>query len=326
MTSHPSNLAISLVRSTDPHPVTSGIFENILGQNEARATLDFFLKSHNRSTPFPTLMLTGGHGLGKTFFAGKVATALGRKLHVYNCVTLKDENDFVARVIHDVFSAQKPATILLDETQSIKNDVATTLLSLLNPVASHINMVTVGGVKITWDMTLINVIFATTDAYKIEKPLRNRCHEIYFYPYTEDDLFNILKNYLPDVSIECSKMDLALTCRGRARDAYGLSLNIRRYLEMNGGKVFSQTDLNRLKGMLAVQPMGLTRAEVEVLKAIAEHQPVSVSNLAIRLMTTINVVEEDLEIRLRELGFIESSSRGRNITPLGKKYLQEYKL
>ena len=321
-----TNIAISLIRGNHPMPVTSGIFENVIGQNEARATLDFFLKSHNPSTPFPTLMLTGGHGLGKTYFANKVASALGRRLFIYNCVNLNDSDDFITRILREVFQAQKPATILLDETQAIKSDVATTLLTLLNPVSSHIDITTINGVRITWDMTLINMIFATTDAYKIDKPLRNRCHEIYFYPYTEEDLFSILKGYLPDISFECSKRDLALTCRGRARDAYQLSLNIRRYLNMNGGVVFDQNDLNRLKGMLSVQPMGLTRAEVEVLKAIQEHQPISVSNLAIKLMTTTNVVEEDLEIRLRELGFIESSSRGRNITRLGQKYLEEYKL
>ena len=321
-----SSLAISLVRGNNPVPVTSGIFENVIGQNEARSTLDFFLKSHKSDTPFPTLMLTGGHGLGKTYFASKVAFALGRRLYVYNCVSLKDSDDFITRVLRDVFQAQKPATILLDETQAINNDVATILLTLLNPVDSHINTTMINGIKVTWDMTLINVIFATTDAYKIDKPLRNRCEEVYFYPYTDDDLFNILKGYLPYISFECSKRDLALTCRGRARDAYKLSINIRRYMDMSGGDVFNQNDLNKLKGMLSVQPMGLTRAEVEVLKAISEHQPISVSNLAIKLMTTTNVVEEDLEIRLRELGFIESSSRGRNITRMGQKYLEEYKL
>lgn len=319
-------VVLSLVAGSNVSPVSNGVFEHVIGQDEARAMLDFFIRSHNFNTPFPNLLFTGGHGLGKTFFAGKVAKALGRQFVEVNCGDVKTAEDFIKVVFYSIFQTGKATTLLLDEVHSLSNDVTTLLLTLLNPTSKHVNAFAYKGAIINWDMTLINVVFATTDAYKIFKPLRNRCQEVYFYPYSDDDMYEIVKGYIPDITLLCSKKDLALTCRGRARDAFILSTNIRRYVNISRRKELSQEDLNILKGMLGILPMGLKRSEVELLKAVAEHGPVSSGNLAIKLMVNQNNIEEELEIRLRELGMIESSSRGRVITQLGSQYLKEYAL
>lgn len=319
-----TEFSIGVISGSNPPVVTSGIFENIIGQNDARSTLDFFLCSHSRVTPFPNLIFTGGHGLGKTFFASKIAKALGRQFIEINCGDLRTSEDFVDIVLQHVFQANKPATILMDEAHALSNEITTILLTFLNPTNNYINNFNYRGLNIRWDMSLINVIFATTDAYHIFKPLRNRCQEIYFYPYSDDDLYEIVKGYLPEITLLCSKKDLALTCRGRARDAFVLSTNIRRLLGITGSNQFTQKDLDILKGRLGVLPMGLKRAEVDLLKTVAEHGPISAGNLAIKLMVNQSNIEEELEIRLRELGMIESSSRGRIITPLGSQYLESY--
>lgn len=321
-----TKIVLSIVNTASVHIVRSGIFENIIGQNEARSSLDFFIRSHNNRTPFPTLLFTGGHGLGKTFFSSKVAQALDRNFVEINCGDIKTTDDFMHIVFRSVFQNNKPATILLDEVHSLSNEITTLLLTLLNPNSKHVNQFSYKGAVINWDMTLLNIIFSTTDAYKIFKPLRNRCQEVYFYPYTENDLFEIVKSYIPDIILACSKNDLALTCRGRARDAFILSTNIRRFVNISSNSSFSQDDLNKLKSMLGIMPMGLKRAEVELLKAVAEHGPISANNLAIKLMVNQNNIEDELEVRLRELSMIESSSRGRLITELGKNYLSQYKV
>ena len=317
------NCSIGLIRGDILPPVTSGVFENIVGQDEARSTLDFFVSSHSIATPFPTLLFTGGHGLGKTFFAKLVSKSLGRQYLEINCRNLETPDDFVEIVLKRVFQLNKPTTILLDEAHGLKNSVTDTLLSFTNPVDGNINRFLFQNVNISWDMSLINIVFATTDGYKIFDPLRNRCQEIYFYPYSEDELYRIVTGYLPNIQLQCSRKDLALTCRGRGRDAFVLSENIKRFCG-NRTNVFIQNDLNKLKTRLGVMPMGLKRSEVDLLKIVADHGPISASNLAIKLMVNLNNVEEELEIRLRELGMIDSTNRGRIITEVGKKYLQQY--
>lgn len=322
-----TSIAINLIRGSFITPVTSGLFEHVIGQDEARSSLDFFLRSHSPITPFPTLLFTGGHGLGKTFFGGKVATALGRQFLEVNCGNMKTSAEFINLVLEKVFKPQRPTVILMDEAHSLSTEIETILLTLLNPTSTHINNFVYQGINIHWDMTLVSIIFSTTDGFKIFRPLRNRCQEIYFHPYSDDDLYQIVKGYVPDISLECSKKDLALTCRGRARDAYVWSQNIRRILGIfHHGNNFTQSDLESLKGMLGVLPMGLKRPEVEVLRGVMDHGPISASNLAIKLMVSQENIEEELEIRLRELGMIDSTSRGRTITQAGKDYLEQYAL
>jgi holliday junction DNA helicase RuvB len=319
-----AQFTISIIKEKE-YPVNDrNVFKDVIGQAEAKATLDFFVKTHNIDTPFPTMLFTGSHGLGKTFFAKKVAKVLGRQFLEVNCGDIKDSYDFIEIVLAKVFNRNQPTTILMDEAHALSNDITTILLTFLNPTEKGVNEFVYKGINIEWNLHLINVIFATTDGYKIFKPLRNRCQEVYFYPYSEEELYGIVTQYLPGVKLACSKRDLALTCRGRARDAYVLSTNIKRYIVSLNKGVFSQDDLNILKGALGILPMGLKKNEVDVLKVIEKHGPISASNLAIRMMVNTSNIEEELEIRLRELGLIESSSRGRRITEDGLGYLSRY--
>lgn len=314
------NLNIGMTRGKPP-VVSSGVFKSIVGQGEARKMLDFFIDSHQESTPFPTLLLTGGHGLGKTYFSSKCSKALQRQFLEINCRSCETVDEFFELVVAKVFEPNRPTTILMDEAHDLSRAVTTMFLSLLNPTSKHVNHYTYNSMVFDWDLTLINVIFATTDAYKIKKPLRNRCQEVYFYPYSDNELYDIVSGYLPDINLMCSRKDLALACRGRARDAYILSQNIMRKVGVSGSKDFTQADLLSLKEQLGLLPMGLKRAEVELLKVVREHGPISSSNLAIQLMVNQRNIEEELEIRLRELGFMENTPRGRVVSQKGKSYL-----
>ena len=321
-----TNFSVSLMAEGYAPRITSDVFENVTGQNEARSSLDFFITSHDPTTPFPTLAFVGGPGLGKTFFSSKVAKALNRNFIVVNCANVKTADEFTNIVLKEIFEANRPATVLMDEAQALTDQVTTILLTFLNPTDDHANTFLFQGIKIKWDMTLINMIFATTNIEKMFDPLRGRCQEIYFYPYSDEDMYKIVKEYLPDINLLCTKKDLALTCRSRARGAYVFSTNIRRFLRKTNSKEFTQENLNELKATLSILPMGLLRKEVSLLKVVMDCGPISAANIAIKLMVNQSNVEEDIEIRLRELSLIESSTRGRIITEAGKAYLKQYQL
>lgn len=321
------DIAITLVGNpTDVH-INHGVFKSVVGQNQARQTLQFFIDSHQLANPFPTLLFTGGHGLGKSMFAALVAQALNRQLIEVNCSKVVTADDFMKVVFDDILDDRKPCTLFFDEAHELSDELTTILLTLLNPNKLNINKMQHKNLTLIWDLRLINTLFATTDAYRMFNPLRNRCQEIYFYPYSESELIQIVQSYLPGITISCDRQDLALVCRARARDAYVFSTNVNRYLSITPGKkTFNQEDLNNLKSMLGILHLGLKRSEVELLQIVGKHGPISAANLATILMVNQNNIEEELEIRLRELGLIESTQRGRVITELGKKYLHDYPL
>ncbi len=301
--------------------VDVNVFNKIIGQTGAKTTIGFFVSSHNPETPFPTLLFTGSHGLGKTYFASLVAKSLNRKYVEINCGDLQDGDAFMDFILDQL---SEPTTIIFDEAHMLSKEMTTILLTFLNPNGTNKNKFVYKGIPVIWDLCKINVVFATTDAYEIFKPLKNRCQEIYFDLYSNDEMFEIVKLYANDITLTCDKDDLSYSCRNRARDAYILATNIRRYTASQNIKEFSQTNLIMLKRVLDVYPLGIKKPELELLQAISKDQPISAANLANKMGLNIKNIERELEPRLRELGLVDSSPRGRILTTNGMSYVKTH--
>jgi len=299
--------------------------QNIIGQQEAIRKVAFFLNSHSLNTPFPSLMFTGSQGLGKTHTARKVAECLNRDLIEINCGTIKTDKDFIEGILFERVAGKRAKTILFYEAHKLSSEITTILLSLLNTSQDNKNCLTYKGTDIVFDLTKINVIFATTDAYRLFPPLLNRCEEIYFNLYTNNELYDILKYYIPDIALTCDPTELAYTCRGRARDTYVLASNIKRFCTMKNIKVFDETGLNEIKAIFSVHKYGLTSPEMKLLHLLKENSPISCQNIAINLGVNESNVEEEIEIRPKELGLIMNTSRGRCLSEKGIKFLKDAK-
>lgn len=313
---------VPLVTSDNSLVKGSSVFKDIIGQVEGIKKLVFYADSHSYETPFPTLLFTGSAGLGKNHLANKTADALGRELIVVNCGTIETVEDFIEGVLIDKVAGDKPKTILMDEAHKIPSEVATVLLTLLNPNETNKNVLAYKNWLIEYDLARINMIFATTDAHKIFRPLVNRCEEVYFHTYSNKELYDIICLYLPGIKIRCDKKDIAYACRGRARDAFLLTQKIQRYCNKQGVKVFDEDDWSEIKEIFSIHLYGLKTEEVTLLKLISECEQISSTNLAVRMGVNVQNIESEIEIRPRELGFIESGTRGRILTEKGKEYLR----
>lgn len=303
-------------------PAGIKVFDSIIGQEEVIRKLKFFVGSHSAKTPCPTLLFSGSQGLGKSFMAQKVAQALGRELVEINSGTIETADDFIEGILINKVAGYAPKTLLLDEAHTLSPEIMTNLLTLLNPTPTNINRLAYKNWYIEYDFSKLNVVLATTDAHRIFKPLLNRCVEIYFNLYSFKELYAILKSYLPGISLRCNPVALAYACRGRARDAYLLSQNISRYCVMNKTKLFDKEAWNNIKSIFGIHTCGLKSQEVELLRIIAENAPISLTNLAVKMGLNTSNIESEIEIRPRELGFIDNESRGRVLTDQGKTYLK----
>lgn len=319
-------MKILLKLQDDPNAeINANYINDVIGQDDVKKKLSFFIKSHTKDTPFPTLLFTGSQGLGKTYMSQKVAKALNRELIEINCGSINTVNDFIEKVwIGQIFrNGDKPRTILLDEAHKLSFEVTTLLLSFLNPNATNKNVVDFSDFAIEYSFYNTNIIFATTDAHMMFRPLLNRCTEIYFNKYEEDELHNILKMYLPNITLKCNKKEISEACRGRARDAFVLSQNVKRYCVMQKTNTLSQNGWDELRSLFGIHSRGLNSQEVYFLKMLATCAPISSKNMAIKLGVNVNNIEEEIELRPRELGMIESTSKGRCLTAFGKKYVTE---
>jgi Holliday junction resolvasome RuvABC ATP-dependent DNA helicase subunit len=267
-------------------------FDGFIGQKSVIKKLKFFIMS-SLDVPFPSLLLTGSHGLGKTFLAEKIAKSLGRKFISINCGSIKKKEDFINSV---VLSVDGPTTIFFDEAHSLSKEITTVLLSLLNPTSDNANMFTHDGVNFMHDLKRVNVMFATTDAHAMFKPLKNRCYPVYFSPYSDDSVVDILKLYLGKVDLKCNLTDVAESCRSRARDAFLLAQNMKRYISVSGAKAIGPKEWKDIKDTFEIFPKGLNREEVNLLRVVKDFGPISCANLALKLMVNEDNVKEELEV------------------------------
>ncbi len=314
-------VTLRLITGEDKDKKDVSCFDSMIGQSEVRNKLKFFIQSHSSATPFPNMIFSGSQGLGKTYMAKKIANSLGRELIDVNCGAVNSYNDFINNVLINRVLGDKNKVLLLDESHKLSDDITTCLLSLLN-LDNYINYISYKKCNIEYDMSKINVIFCTTDLHKMFKPLINRCIETYFNIYTHEELFNMLLFYVKNIDIKCDMDDISYACRGRARDAFLLSSHIIRYCSGKGINKFDNDNWLDMKNILGINKYGLKSEEIKLLKYISESNYISLSNLAVKMGVNINNIESELEIRPREIGLIDNSSRGRFLTDNGKEYLK----
>jgi Holliday junction resolvasome RuvABC ATP-dependent DNA helicase subunit len=319
------NINVNLVIGEHSEKYSSD-FGGIIGQISVVNKLKFFIESNTPQTPFPTLLFSGSHGLGKTFVAEKLAKNLNRKFIEVNCGTLSNANDFVSGVLIDRVLGSNPVTLLLDEAHCLSDDIATILLTLIAPKPTNKSVLRFKNVSIEYDMSKINVVFGTTDAHLILKPLINRSTKINFESYSNSDLLDMLKLYCPKIKFDCDLEALANACRGRGRDAYQLAQNIIRYCTVNNTNILDKNGWSYLENIFEICYLGLNRQEVELLQVIKHNQPISCANIAMHLMVNEDNVDGEIEIRCRELGLIRNTTRGRELTEEGEKYIERIKL
>lgn len=300
------------------------LMEGIIGQQAAIAKLKFFASTHDEKTPVPSFLFTGSHGLGKTYVAEKLASSMNRRFVEVNCGAIESDKDLIEGILINRVIGDTPVTIFFDESHRLNSEITTILLSLINPSQKMKNHIHYKNWNLEYDMSKINVIFATTDAHKMFGPLVNRCERIYFEAYNHKDLINMLRLYLPDVNFECDLDDLASACRGRGRDTFQLSQKIHRYLKQNNTKTLDIKGWDEIKNVFEIYPSGLNRQEVELLEVIQDAGSISLSNLALSMMLNVDNIESELEVRPRELGFIQNSSRGRSLTEKGENYVSKH--
>ena len=317
------NGRITLVTGSDKISINRE-FMGVVGQIEALRKLEFFVDTHDEETPIPTMLFNGSHGLGKTYVAKKLAKVMNRRFIEVNCGTLKTEEDFIEGILLGQVLGESPATILLDEAHQLSSKVTTILLTLLNTDINTKNTIRYKNFDIVFDLAKINVIFASTDSYKVFAPLLSRCEEIYFDSYGAEELIDMFQMYCP-AKIECDKLSLAEACRGRGRDTFRLAQKVSRYLKREKKDTLIKFDWDKIRSLFEISLKGLNRQEVELIDIISKNGVISSTNIALAMMVNVDNIESEIEIRPRELGLIKSTSRGRSLTEEGKQYILDLK-
>ena len=178
--------------------MSEDIFDGLIGQDNVKRKLSFYLKAFNKTSICPFLNFVGAKGLGKTEFAKSFARNLTnqdgspRPFIEINCSTIKNNEAFFEQIFLPVI-ANNEVTILLDEAHALPKDLTNAFLTIFNTEKDHVKDFHWEEQVFTFNFKKQTFLFATTESDKLFPPLKDRLTTIDFEPYKYSELGQILQ-------------------------------------------------------------------------------------------------------------------------------------
>tara|TARA_Y100000310_G_scaffold93569_1_gene91052 strand:+ start:3808 stop:4773 length:966 start_codon:yes stop_codon:yes gene_type:complete len=311
---------------------TTNRFPAIVGQAVAKRKLNFHLDNYEASSVIPHLLFIAPKGCGKTTLAKAAGQNLIRAgagkpktfLEI-NCSTLKSVPQFVNQVVVPHINRQD-VTVLFDEASELPKSVTMMLLTVLNPNPQNRTTFSFEDYVMDFDFRRQSFMFATTEAHKMFHALIDRCDRIDLEEYTYGELAEIIRHNVAAIELDCDDdvlKEIAPVLRGNARAAQKMANNMKSYLQRIKGKKFNKKDWKALKHALGILPLGISRIELQILRALAEKKESSLTNLSAKTGLTVQCIRQDFELYIQKHNLMEITTGGRTLTSVGHKYLKD---
>ena len=307
-------------------------FPHIVGQDVAKRKLGFHLDNYQASNVIPHLLFIAPKGCGKTTLAKAAGqnlindeTGKPKTFLEINCSTLKSVPQFINQVvvphIHD-----KEVTVLFDESSELPKSVTMMLLTVLNPNPNNRTTFSFEDYVMDFDFRHQSFMFATTEAHKMFHALIDRCDRIDLEEYTYEELGEIMQRNLISIELDCERdllMEIAPVLRGNARAAQKMANNMKSYLQRKKDSKFVRKHWEELKHALGILPLGISRIELQILRALAEKKESSLTNLSAKTGLTVQCIRQDFELYIQKHNLMEITTGGRSLTSVGHNYLKD---
>ena len=306
--------------------MSKDIFNGLIGQDNVKRKLNFYLKAFNKTSICPFLNFVGAKGLGKTEFAKAFARNLTNKdgsprpFIELNCSTIKNNEAFFDQIFLPLI-ANNEVTILLDEAHALPKDLTNAFLTIFNTENTHLKDFTWEQQIFSFDFTKQTFLFATTESDKLFPPLKDRLTTIDFEPYQHDELGQILESKLDGVNfLPEALFKLAKTTRGNARSAVMRAKEVMLYCESENNPNFTNQSYEQFCEVLGVLPHGITCTEKQLLEILKERGSCTLAMLSATTGLSPSAIRRDHELYLLRKNFMQIDGR-RKITSHGKKVL-----
>jgi Holliday junction DNA helicase RuvB len=284
--------------------------EQYIGQFRAKELININLQKIREIKPVH-FIISGSKGTGKSTLAYIIANELDYEISTYVAGSFTQEN--LVQFLVKNADAKKMQILFVDEIHGLDKSLGEFMYPLLEDF-----LLPVGNLKVKPFI----FIGATTDKNILQKrlaPMIDRCQSVNLEHYSAEDIKAILKQYNDQLyHLNISEEDYDL-----------LSVNTR-YTPRIAINYFDDLvickDMKKVLNAHQVIKNSLTTNDLIVLEHLAEiDKPVGAEVLAIITQTTKQDYMTLQEPFLIMEKYISRLSRGRVITALGKKILQEIK-
>tara|TARA_Y100000592_G_scaffold87252_1_gene141595 strand:+ start:2132 stop:3064 length:933 start_codon:yes stop_codon:yes gene_type:complete len=306
--------------------MSEDIFNGLIGQDNVKRKLSFYLKAFNKTSICPFLNFVGAKGLGKTEFAKAFARNLTnadgakRPFIEINCSTIKNNEAFFEQIFLPVI-ANNEVTILLDEAHALPKDLTNAFLTIFNTENNHIKDFHWEEQVFTFNFKKQTFLFATTESDKLFPPLKDRLTTIDFEPYKYSELGQILHTKISEIEFEPDALEsLSKTTRGNARNAVMRAKEIMLFCEAENSPKFTKESYEKFCETLGILPHGITCTEKQILQILKDRGSCTLAMLSASTGLSPSSIRADHELYLLRKNFMQIDGK-RKITSDGRKVL-----
>jgi len=299
----------------DFHPKT---FDEYCGQKELKTKLKLYTDAARmRGEALDHLLLFGPPGLGKTTLAQIMAHVMNVGMKMCSGPTLERAGDLVAILSsldsHDIF--------FIDEIHRIPATVEEMLYSAMEHFRIDVVLGQGAGAKsVNIPLSPFTLVGATTKAGMISAPLRSRfgiTERLDFY--NEDELAEIIEQNARFLGVNlepAGALQIAKCARGTPRTAKKLFRRVRDFAQVHNNNHATIELIKEALTFLGIDEEGLSAIDLRIIETIALHfngGPVGLETLAAMIGEDADTIEDVHEPFLMRKGYIEKTSRGRQI-------------
>jgi Holliday junction DNA helicase RuvB len=314
-----------------------GKLTDFIGQGGLKKQLSILITAaKKRQQSLEHLLFYGPPGLGKTTLANLLAKEMQVNIRITTGPALERVGDSAAILT----SLEEGDILFIDEIHRLNKAVEETLYPAMEDF--RLDMVVGRGPAartLRLDLQHFTLIGATTRIGLLSSPMRDRfgfVHRLEFY--SEDELVEIIHRSARILGIKielASAREIARRSRGTPRTANRILRRVRDFAQVSSKNAIDLPVALKALTLLAVDDFGLTAADRQLLRGLAEkHQggPVGLETLAATVSEDVGTIETVYEPYLMQIGLLKRTARGRQLTPaafdllklpLPDKYKQE---
>lgn len=307
----------------NPAPPT---LDHVIGQKRAVQQLRIALDAHFNDratttieTAFPHVLLVGPPGVGKSLLSQIAAAELGAKLHEELAQNIASPGH-----LHGLMMLAEPSDVIfVDEIHELPPVTQTTLYRALEE-----GRLFLGGDRKSISLPPFTFIAATTDEYRLSKPLRDRFKIVLrLEHYSDGEIAELISQRAKRLKwplSEAAVKGMASRGRGTPRIAIRLLEAARRTARAEGADIITDQHLVRMCEIEGYDALGLDCLERRYLELLREAQgPLRLNVIATHLALPRRTIETVIESELIRLGLVSKSEDGRMLTAAGAKHLTE---